>query len=199
MVIYNDVPLFYYIPELIEEVNPFPKELIPDWYSQNWANYVQFFIGPKDSVTPLHFDTLGTHNLFFQVGGEKEFTLIPPEQKKFCYMNSWRWSKLDPSKPDLGKFPLSKKITSTSVKVEGGDVLYIPPYTLHHVRSLSDSISFNIDWHTSASAKKGVLSIFKGAPFKNGYYNLMLYVGLGLGIPEKYIYPRLKSYMSYVS
>ncbi|WP_338356200.1 cupin-like domain-containing protein [Yeosuana marina] len=195
----HDTPLFSYIPKLVEDVTPFPKEFIPNWYWSNWANYVQFFIGPKDSITPLHFDTLGTHNLFFQISGKKEFTLIPPEQRKFCYMNSWRWSKFDPSNPDFDTYPLARKTTPTSVIIQSGDILYIPSYTLHHVRSLSNSISFNIDWHTSSSARKGIWSMFKGAPYKNAYYNLMLYLGLGIGVPEPTIYPRLKSYMSYVS
>jgi hypothetical protein len=85
------------------------------------------------------------------------------------------------------------------VVLEPGDVLYMPPGTLHHVRNLSVCSSFNLDWHTAASAGRGVLSVLRGAPAKNGYYNLVSLAGLGLGVPSAYLYPLYRSYLTYVS
>jgi hypothetical protein len=57
--------------------------------------------------------------------------------------------------------------------VEGGDILFMQPETLHHVETLEYSILFNIDWHSKKSVTKGLFSIFMGAPRKNIYYNFL--------------------------
>jgi hypothetical protein len=195
----HDVPIFHHAPELGDDVEPFPLHLFPRWYWPHWPTYVQFFMGPTGSVTPLHFDTLCTHNLFFQVVGRKRFTLVPAEQKKYCYLDGWRWARFDPSDPDLHEFPLAARTTPVPVVLEPGDVLYIPPGTLHHVVGLSSSISFNIDWHTARSALRGLTTVFRGAPLKNGYYNALCLLGLGLGVPARYVLPLYRSYLEYVS
>ena len=195
----HDVPLFNLLPDLIKDIEPFPVELFPKWYWENYQNYIQFFMGGSDSVTPLHFDTLRTHNMFFQMVGSKKFILIEAKQKDLCYVEGWRWSKLDASKPDYSKFPNANKLSIQEVIVEAGDILYMPPGMLHQVHGLSFSISFNIDWHTSKSAASGVLSKFKGAPWKNMYYNWLVFMGVTLRIPSKYLFPYYKSYLNYVS
>lgn len=195
----HDVPFFYLFPQFVKDIEPFPISLFPKWYWPNWHNYIQFFMGATGSLTPLHFDTLLTHNLFFQVVGRKRFILIPADQKDLCYIEGWRWAKFDPSRPDFGHFPLAKGLEPMEVILEPGDILYIPSGMLHQVHGLSLSISFNIDWHTTASAWKGVLSGFKGAPRQNIYYNSLCLAGLSCGIPAKYIFPFYKSYLNYLS
>lgn len=195
----HDVPIFHLLPTLIKDIEPFPLELFPKFYWDKWYNYVQFFMGATGSLTPLHFDTLYTHNLFFQVTGRKRFILIPPEQKPFCYIEGWRWSKFNPDKPDYEKFPEAKNVQFMEVILEPGDILFMPSGTLHQVHGLSYSISFNIDWHTVKSAGKGVMSLFEGAPRKNIYYNSLVLLGLGLKVPSRFIFPGYKSYLNYVS
>lgn len=195
----HDVPIFRFFPDLKSDVDPFPLHLFPRWYWRNWEEYAQFFVGPTGSVTPLHFDTLLTHNLFFHLAGRKRFILIPADQRALCYTRNWRWTRFDPTDPDYDAFPLAEQSTPVSVELEPGDVLYLPTGTLHHVTNLSLSISFNIDWHTADSARQGVTSVFHGAPWKNGYYNLLSFLGVGLGFPSKYVLPLYKSYLTYVS
>ncbi|MGW4353720.1 cupin-like domain-containing protein [Nocardia sp. NPDC004582] len=195
----HDVPLFRAFPELIADADPFPMHLMPEWYGERWHEYTQHFIGPSGSVTPLHFDTLLTHNLFFHLYGRKQFILMPAEQKDLCYLRSWRWANYDPAAPDYEKFPQAANITPVTVVLEPGDVLYMPPGTMHHVTNLTMTIAFNIDWHTAQSARRGIGSVLRGAPMMNGYYNTLMYLGLGLGIPEKTIFRYYKSYLTYVS
>jgi hypothetical protein len=195
----HDVPFFQLFPHLTRDIEPFPLHLFPKWYWPKWHNYIQFFMGPTGSLTPLHFDTLCTHNLFFQIAGRKKFILIPPDQKDYCYLEGWRWARFDPSAPDFEKYPLSRATTPLEVILGPGEILYIPPGTLHQVHGLSFSISFNIDWHTPRTASRGVITIFKGAPLKNGYYNLLSFMGVGLKIPSKIILPYYKSYLNYIS
>jgi hypothetical protein len=156
-------------------------------------------MGPTGSLTPLHFDTLCTHNLFFQVVGKKKFILIPSSFRDNCYVYNWRWAKVNPQKIDDDTFPLFNDVEIIEVIVGPGDLLYIPPGMLHQVHGLSRSVSFNIDWHTKKSARHGVLSFFKGAPAKNAFYNSLIFSGLSLNIPSKYIFPFYKSYLNYVS
>lgn len=195
----HDVPLFQFFPALKSDVDPFPLHLLPRWYWPNWAAYTQYFMGPTGSTTPLHFDTLLTNNLFFHLAGRKRFILVPAEQRDLCYTYNWRWAKFDPSAPDYGAFPLAERTTPVPVVLEPGDILYLPPGTLHQVSNLSLSVSFNIDWHTAKSARHGIASVIRGAPWKNGYYNLISFIGLGLGVPAACLFPFYKSYLTYVS
>ncbi|WP_062055771.1 cupin-like domain-containing protein [Aquimarina longa] len=195
----HDIPFFYMFPEYLSDIAPFPKELFPKWYWPEWQNYIQFFMGATGSLTPLHFDTLLTNNLFFQVVGKKKFILIDINQKDDCYIEGWRWAKFDPQNPDYEEFPNAKGVKIMEAVLNPGDILYMPPGMLHQVHGLSKSISFNIDWHTPQSAKKGVGTLWKGAPRKNVYYNMLVYLGLRLRIPAKYIFPFYKSYLNYVS
>ncbi|MCX7899776.1 MAG: cupin-like domain-containing protein, partial [Methylocystis sp.] len=77
--------------------------------------------------------------------------------------------------------------------------LYMPPGTLHHVRSLEASLSFNVDWHTKRSALHGIAAALRGMPLKNVYYNALVAFGLYTGTPVRRVFPYYKSYLSYVS
>ncbi|NEP57980.1 MAG: cupin-like domain-containing protein [Symploca sp. SIO2G7] len=195
----HDLPLFSLITSLIEDVQPFPLDYLPKWYWYKWWRHCQFFLGTSSNLTPLHFDCLLTNNLFFQISGHKKFTLIMANEAEYCYQRDWRWFMVDPENPDLDKYPQYKKVNPITFIVNPGDILYMPPGTLHHVRSLDMSISFNIDWHTQKSSLNGLLSVFRGMPIKNVYYNFLLTMGLGLRIPQSIIFPFYKSYLNYVS
>ncbi len=195
----HDVPLFHILPEIEKDTTPFPYDLFPRWYHLHIRRFAQFFLSGKGSKTPLHFDTLYTHNLFFQIKGRKKFILIPAHQKKYCYMRSWRWSAVNAEDPDFDRFPLFSEATPQTVVVEPGDVLFIPSGTLHEVISLEQAISFNIDWHTARTARKGTASIWKGAPLENLYYNLLIASGLILNLPSDWIFRYYKSYLNYIS
>lgn len=195
----HDIPIFSIFPRLADDINSFPVKYLPKWYRKEWWNFIQFFMGPKGSLTPLHFDTLYTHNLFFQVHGYKKFILIPDDKRSCCYVYNWRWARVNPQNPDYEKFPLFRKVTIEEVVLEPGDILYIPPGFLHQVEGLSQSISFNIDWHNNSSVLKGMCSPLYSAPVKNFQYNFVTFLGLWLKIPSEYIFPYYKSYLNYIS
>ncbi|MGM4884465.1 MULTISPECIES: cupin-like domain-containing protein [Rhizobium] len=79
---------------------------------------------------------------------QNKFTILPPSQAAYCGRRGWRWFDVDPEQPDYKRFPQYKRAAPAAVTVNAGDILYMPPAALHHVRSLSTSISFNIDFHT---------------------------------------------------
>lgn len=195
----HDVPIFLLAKHLINDIGDFPLDILPDWYAKDWARFVQFFMSAKGSVTPLHFDTLMTNNLFFQIKGNKRFTIINGDDRKYCYRRKWRWFNVDPEAPDYQEYPEYMHANVGTVEVKAGDMFYMPPGTLHHVRSLDDCISFNIDFHTLESVMKSFLSILKGMPKANVYYNyLSLKAILNLEGDDD-IFERYKSYLNYIS
>ncbi|MBW4556601.1 MAG: cupin-like domain-containing protein [Trichormus sp. ATA11-4-KO1] len=194
----HDIPLFSLVPHLIRDVQ-FPTNYLPKWYTEKWWRYCQFFIGASNSLTPLHFDCLLTNNLFFQIVGRKKFTILTYEDKKYCYRYDWRWFKVNPENPDFDKYPKYKNARPIEIIVNPGDILYMPPGTLHHVRSLDMSISFNIDWHTNSSVINSLTACLKGMPMQNVYYNFLLTLGLVFQVPPQIIFKFYKTYLNYIS
>lgn len=195
----HDVPLLDILPDAAGDLEGFPAEYFPRWYRSNWLQFAQFFLGPKHSLTPLHFDCLLTHNLFFQIAGRKRFILLPYNQLPFCYRYRWRWCEVDAENPDFVRHPLYRETQPQECVVEPGDMLYMPPGMLHHVRSLDAAMSFNVDWHTQHSAVQGVLAWARGMPLKNVYYNAIITLGLSGGIAATRLLPWYRSYLNYVS
>jgi hypothetical protein len=195
----HDLPLLSVLPDAADDLDGFPSGYFPDWYRADWLKFAQFFLGPSQSLTPLHFDCLLTHNLFFQVRGRKRFILLYHDQLPFCYRYKWRWCEVDAETPDFIRHPLYRDAQIQECIVEPGDMLYMPSGMLHHVRSLDCSMSFNVDWHTRGSAIQGVLALKRGMPLKNVYYNAVIALGQCTGQPARRVLPWYRSYLNYVS
>lgn len=56
------------------------------------------------------------------------------------------WVAIDPLKPDLNKYPNYEKNTIFEVRVNAGDVLYLPSLWYHHVRQSHKCIAVNF-WY----------------------------------------------------
>ncbi|WP_342030085.1 cupin-like domain-containing protein [Rhizobium tibeticum] len=112
------------VESLAGDCQPFPVKFVSPSYRRHWWRYLQFFMGPAGTVTPLHFDTLLSHNLFFQIYGAKQFTILPPAQAMCCGRRGWRWFDVDPEKPDYVRFPQYERATPAVVTVSAGDILY---------------------------------------------------------------------------
>ncbi|KAA3448421.1 cupin-like domain-containing protein [Mesorhizobium sp. SARCC-RB16n] len=195
----HDIPLLTLVESLAGDCQPFQVNYLSPWYRKHWWRYSQFFMGPAGTVTPLHFDTLLTHNLFFQIYGAKQFTILPPRQAACCGRRSWRWFDVDPEQPDYLRFPQYRHATPVTITVRAGDMLYMPPGTLHHVRSLTTSISFNIDFHTAQSVLGALAEADKGMPREVAYYNAISALGVITKMPEDITFPLYKPYLNYVS
>lgn len=195
----HDLPLLSLLPEAAADLDGFPADFFPPWYRSEWWRFAQFFLGPTHSLTPLHFDCLLTHNLFFQVMGRKRFILLSHDQLAHCYPYRWRWCEVDPEAPNYTRHPLYRNAQVYECVVEPGDLLYMPPGMLHHVRGLDVSISFNVDWHTPDSALRGVGAWLRGMPRQNVYYNAIIALGLCTGLPARRLLPWYRSYLNYVS
>jgi hypothetical protein len=125
--------------------------------------------------------------------------LVDRKERDNCYIYKWRWSKVDAEQPDFKKYPRFRNAKVLEALIGPGDILYMPPGTLHQVRGLSQSISFNIDWQTRKTAVRGATKIFAGMPATNAFYNAVAAIGLWTGVPSKVLYPLYRSYLDYVS
>jgi Cupin-like domain len=195
----HDVPLLRLIPGLRKDLEPFPAHMFPKFFRDRWWEFPQFFVGPSRACTPLHFDTLLTHNLFFQFEGRKRFLMVDNAYRDRCYTYNWRWSNVDPDRPDPVQQPLFEGVPLMECEVGAGDLFYMPPGTLHKVTSLNASVSFNIDWHDRKSALRGLTAVRHGMPVPNLRYNLLFALGVWGGVPLKALMPALGSYFTYIS
>ena len=131
-----------YYPELEGEVN------FPNFYISKYLVNKNIWIGPKGTKSKLHYDS--DHNLFIQIYGSKLITLISPEDSENCYPTNKTWydgfSPIDVLNPDYTKYPRFKKITKYQSLIKDGDMVYIPKGWWHDIRSMEDSISFNLWW-----------------------------------------------------
>jgi ribosomal protein L16 Arg81 hydroxylase len=106
------------------------------------ADAVSLWLGPRNTVTPLHFDL--TNFLLAQVFGRKQAMLASPLDTLWLYNQRGGYSQVNPDRPDYDRFPLFARAGVGSVVVEAGDALFLPRDWWHHVRSLSASISLSL-------------------------------------------------------
>jgi cupin-like protein len=193
----HDVPIFELLPSLRQEIGRFPTNALPGWYKE-WWHFAQFFLGPDGATTPLHFDTLLTNNIFFHLRGLKTFTLIPHSASAKCSRRDWRWFDLDPGTTDFDRIAEERRIPFSRLTLQPGDVLYVPPGMLHHVRSIGISMAFNIDYHTVRSATAALFKSFGRAPAENLVYIFASLGGL-TGIKPSRCFEIYSPYLNYVS
>lgn len=176
---------------LLRDLGEIPAGLLPPWYRSDWWRFALFFVGAPGSLTPLHCDSLLTHNLFFQLRGRKRFIVVPPEHGACCYARDWRWSRVDAERPDLARFPRFGEARPRECTLGPGDLLYLPPRSYHQVRGYDRTVSFNLDWHTRRSAWRGVAAGRHGMPASAVWTNAIHAVGLTTGLPARAVMPLL--------
>lgn len=59
---------------------------------------------------------------------------------------SVEWVSIDPLKPDLKQHPQYEKATVQEIRVNAGDILYLPSLWFHHVRQSHKCIAINF-WY----------------------------------------------------
>lgn len=105
------------------------------------------WIGPKGSLTPLHYDASGI-SLFAQIAGRKRFILYPFEQTPYLYPSDIFdyqsvFSEVNLDQPDLDRHPAFAKAKALEVELEPGEMLFIPNKMWHQVIALDNSISIS--------------------------------------------------------
>lgn len=114
-----------------------------------------------------HYDQ--DHNFYVQVSGTKRFVLIPPWETSKMYPYPQihprnHKSQINFDKPDLQRMPKYAEIQDALVaELVPGEVMYIPPYWWHHVRSHVRSVSL-ASWSQS-----GVFRVMRYGLYKRQF------------------------------
>lgn len=154
-------------PELKSDISPLPIYLTPNWFDNPLVpkrisqHRTDLFIGGRGSKFPyLHFDNYHGYAFIFQIYGEKEFVLIPPEQTSFVYaQDSGKGienvsSVTDIENPDLKKFPLFANASPARCVIAKGDMLFVPAGWWHTARmnvasiTVSSNTANAYNWHS---------------------------------------------------
>ena len=144
-------------PELMPDVLPRLKYALPDRIKSKFlpsrllsgANTLEIFFGSPGAQFPyVHYDYMSLHAYITQLYGQKEFTVIPPDQTPYVYPkpdNVWVSEVNDIRNPDLEKYPLFAKATPVTFVVGPGETLFIPCGWWHTARSITPTISVALD------------------------------------------------------
>eukprot|EP01129_Flabellula_baltica_P014309 TRINITY_DN6819_c0_g1_i1.p1 TRINITY_DN6819_c0_g1~~TRINITY_DN6819_c0_g1_i1.p1 ORF type:complete len:551 (+),score=101.05 TRINITY_DN6819_c0_g1_i1:37-1653(+) len=144
------------------------ESLLVDDDTENYT--VNFWVGRTGIVTQTHFDE--SYNFFYQVRGRKKFILSHPSNYDkvvfFPHLHpSSRQSQMllkndlsyDVSNTKFPKIDQLNTIDAYEVILEPGDLLYLPPFWLHHVITLEDSISLTFWSQNDLPAESAFLEL----------------------------------------
>ncbi|MEX1367952.1 MAG: cupin-like domain-containing protein [Nannocystaceae bacterium] len=111
------------------------------------ARGAHLWVGGPGIVTPLHYDPV--HNFYVQAYGSKRVLLYDPEDLDGLYpfpmaSPSPHISHVDPEAPDRARYPAFASLGAWEAVLEPGDVLVLPAFWWHHVRSVEPSISISL-------------------------------------------------------
>lgn len=136
-----------YLPELREDY-----DLNAVWSELSIVRE-KFWVSGAGLVTPLHYDAVET--LHWVVKGSKKFILYPPGVGNYypypANSTAPFISRINPDYPDVLKYPKFSEAQPIALELKEGEVLYLPAFWWHHVRSLGETnISLNFVWFASA-------------------------------------------------
>ncbi len=143
---------------------------LPSWAKVNDVRQALYlWVGQADTMSGFHYDkTSNLGNIFMQLYGEKLIRLYPPSESQYFSMYREQPYQLTAEKCDdrvsASKIanidethhPFSKMFDCANspwiITLQAGDILYMPAYFWHDVRSISTSISVNC-WLESSPTK----------------------------------------------
>jgi len=107
----------------------------------------------KSSITGYHFHPQD-EVLLVQVAGKKKIILYEPGLFGNLYPFPafdpfYNWSRVDPERPDLDRFPAYPQAKPLVCEVQAGEMLFIPLYWWHAVYGPGISISLTFSWAAS--------------------------------------------------
>jgi hypothetical protein len=137
------VPIRTALPEL------WPDVRFPPFVDEGKYRRVNFWLGPGNTFTPLHYDT--ANNFLAQIRGRKQVILCPAGEIARLYpfpFSYWanRFSQVDVLSPDLTRFPAWADADRTLLELGPGEMLFIPLFWWHAVSSMEQTISINYWW-----------------------------------------------------
>lgn len=130
---------------------------------------INFWMGDSRAITSMHKDPY--ENIYCVISGFKDFILIPPVDVHLVPRETYQsavyetdkngimqikplfddnnkpitlnWVSIDPLAPDLRKYPNYSKANVFRVRINAGDMLYLPSMWYHHVEQSHKCIAVN--------------------------------------------------------
>jgi hypothetical protein len=141
----------YYLMQqpLLREFPELASLLSPPAYARGARTHPHLWFGTEGNLSPLHYDM--ANNLFGQLHGRKRFLLFHPNDSRRLYPRDARakhhnLSDVDAERPDLGRHPLFADARPWTCEVGAGDLLFLPAFWWHQVRSLDAGVSVSVWW-----------------------------------------------------
>jgi hypothetical protein len=103
-------------------------------------------VGPEGAFSKLHYDALSTHAYLGQFHGTKRCVLFSPADTPYLYGGA-----VDPSAPDLGRFPLYEQATPYECVLQPGELVFLPANWWHYVVCLEPSITVSFNFINSTN------------------------------------------------
>ncbi|KAL3280990.1 hypothetical protein HHI36_004215 [Cryptolaemus montrouzieri] len=156
-------------PELLDDIECL------DWALKAFnvvPDNTNFWMGDGRAITSMHKDPY--ENLYCVIDGYKDFILIPPTDLPYIPYRKYpiakyekitsntyklkpvienekptytKWIMIDPlDEQSINSYPEFKKARKYDVRVEKGDILYLPNLWFHHVRQSHGCIAVNF-WY----------------------------------------------------
>jgi hypothetical protein len=143
-----DLELCRYLPELERDVRV-PGFLPPETRAR------LFLFAGHGAITAGHFHPF-THALTCQVTGTKRVVVYPPEDGPNLYGNPWfapafHWSRVNFTRPDLGRHPRFSRARPRTCVLEPGDALFIPVHFWHWTEGVDFSVSLLVSFRAKLS------------------------------------------------
>ncbi len=117
------------------------KSFLDRFYLNN--NELFLFLNSKGTRVLLHHDS--PNNLHFNIWGQKEFILFPPNASNMMYEGTDGYnegfSPIDPFAFDACRFPLFSLDQAIKIILDLGDCLYIPSGWWHAINYVEDATS----------------------------------------------------------
>lgn len=119
----------------------------PPYFTDRITRRRKLWVSGAGLTVPMHYDPV--EQLHWVLQGKKTFICFRPGIRDF-YPN-WAFSKgpfmskVDPEEPDLEKFPRFGRTTAVEIVVEAGELMYVPPFWWHQVRSEAE-LNVSISW-----------------------------------------------------
>lgn len=107
-----------------------------------------FFSGDGCDYPILHYDIKDMHTWVCQLYGTKEYVLFPPGQEQYLYIKPDEPAESEVRNayaPDYERYPLLRHAKSVRIRLQAGDVMFMPCHWWHVTRTHGSSISFNFD------------------------------------------------------
>eukprot|EP00656_Telonema_subtile_P037874 TRINITY_DN422_c0_g1_i4.p2 TRINITY_DN422_c0_g1~~TRINITY_DN422_c0_g1_i4.p2 ORF type:complete len:258 (-),score=56.00 TRINITY_DN422_c0_g1_i4:208-981(-) len=125
------------LPDLLEDLEPQPAKLTAAFGKPKGVNPISY-LGASNQATQCHFDN--AENLVFVVAGTKEFDLFHPSTRMYPKPNGQTkatslYSRMDYfGFRDSTEFPTADSLQPLKVRLEKGDMLYVPICWWHAVQ-----------------------------------------------------------------